>query len=738
MSFLLLVTQLFLTPPALPLSVATSDDALAMFYNPAGLSSNRGFNFYYLYKLEDWKIVANSSLAGQLGPFGFSWLFGSPFSYGLGLGFKLGKGIALGLRYFHRFANYWCLGTLIRPANFLSLGIIWPDINYEDWHSIIPGLAIRPFGNRLTLFAETKLDSIKKPWLGLQIQPLAGIELKGMAKTDKSFSIGIDISFGKTGIGYAGSKLVAFSNEMEHSIYFRYNKDIRPAIIPTESRFLTMKLTGPIQDVKPGFSLFGTKVKRTTYEILELLNKVKEDKKIKGVILSLIDLQLNFAQACELKEALTQIKEQGKKIIVYAPDLSTNTYFVASVADLIVSHPLGYVSIPGMYRQVSFMKGTLDKLGIEAEYERVGKYKSAPEILTEDSLSPAFREVISSILDDNYQYFINATAKARNFTLKDFEKKVNYGFFLADSARKERLIDTFAYDDQLDSVLEIKFGKIPKITEKKYRSQTIYETDWAEPSAKIALIYCFGSIVQGESKTNPLTGEMTMGANTIVRAIKKARRDKSVKAIVLRVNSPGGDGFASDLIWREIELTKSEKPVIVSMGTVAASGGYYIACNGDKIFALPTTITGSIGVFSLKMVLTGLYEKIGIKTEIVKKGEHADAFSPHRKFTAEEHQMLKKATEEFYIQFVNKVAQGRNMTFEKVDSVGQGRIWTGNQAKSIGLVDSLAGFFTAIDYAKTKVKAREIKMVFLPKPGYGFWESLLSWFWQTITNLRFE
>ncbi|MEO0093651.1 MAG: signal peptide peptidase SppA, partial [candidate division WOR-3 bacterium] len=369
---------------------------------------------------------------------------------------------------------------------------------------------------------------------------------------------------------------------------------------------------------------------------------------------------------------------------------------------------------------------------VEVEYERVGKYKSAPELLTEDSLSSAYREVLNSILDDNYQYFITTTAQARGLSKAELEKKVNYGFFAPDSAKIEGLIDTFAYADQLDSILKSKFGKFKKITERSYRTKTKHNPNWTETASKIAIIYCLGSIVQGESRTDPISGEIIMGANTITQAIKKARRDRSVKAIIFRINSPGGDGFASDLIWREIELTKEKKPCIVSMGPVAASGGYYISCNSDKIFALPATLTGSIGVFSLKMVLAGLYDKIGVKTQVMKRGEHSDAFSPHRKLTAEEHQMLKKATQDFYHQFIQKVAKGRNKTYDYIDSIGQGRVWTGNQAKENGLVDTLGGLLAALDFAKQKTEAKEPKIIFLPKPKCDFLSPMLNWAWNRI------
>jgi protease-4 len=734
MTFLLIVCQLFSAPPFMPLSVATADDALAMFYNPAGLAVNREQNIYYLYEFKQGRFGDKSTIAGQLGPLGFSWIPESPARWGIGLGIKLGDITSFGVRYSRRYESFWSIGTMIRPSNTLSLGVTWPDIDETNWRAIITGLGIRPLGNKLTILVEAKLDSIKKPWLGLQFQPYKGIELRGMAKTNKSFSVGIDISFGQTGIGYTASKL---ADDLEHSAYLRLSKEIRPSVIPAKSRYMTIKLTGLIRDVKPGFSLFGPTAKRTTYELLELLNKVKDDKAIIGIILNIESLQISFAQCSEIREVLQEIKTKGKKIIVYAPFLSANTYFLASVADYIISHPLGEVNIPGMYSKVSFVKGTLGKLGIEAEFERSGKYKTAPEILTEDSLSPAYREVLNSVLDDYYQYFRQGLEEARGFTQEEIENKINHGFYSAESAKTEGLIDTFGYADQLDSILEAKFGKIRKISDKSYMKRTFHKKDWKTESSKIAIIYNTGMITRGKSGTDPLSGEVSMGAKTITKAIKKACKDKSVKAIVLRINTGGGEGFASDLIWHELEKTKTKKPIIVSMGPVAASGGYYIACNSDKIFALPTTITGSIGAFSLKMVLAGLYEKIGMKTEVLKRGEHADAESDHRKLTDDERDIMKKAVEDHYRQFVEKVAQGRNKTFDYIDSIGKGRVWTGNQAKSLGLVDSLAGFLTAIEYAKEKAKVKQAEMVFLPKPRSFFFGSMLNWVWARF-NSRYE
>ncbi len=228
---------------------------------------------------------------------------------------------------------------------------------------------------------------------------------------------------------------------------------------------------------------------------------------------------------------------------------------------------------------------------------------------------------------------------------------------------------------------------------------------------------------------------MTMGAQTIVRAIRQARDDGRVKAIVLRIDSPGGDGFASDMIWRELELCRQKKPVIVSMAGVAGSGGYYIACNATRIFALPTTLTGSIGVFDYKFVTEGLYNKLGARRQDVKRGEHADAMSDMRAMTPEEDSMMQAQVDYFYRQFVQKVATGRKLSFEKVDSIGQGRIWSGLDAKRIGIVDSLGGFLDAVGYAKQVAKLKDCDYVVLPAPKGGLGVTLSGFAEEQILNI---
>lgn len=695
-----------------PLSVASTDDALAILANPAGLGVNRDFNFYYLYNFTNGDFWDNQSFVLQMGLFGISYIDNKDFR--ISSGNKFSDKVFGGLTYRKiKDANFWDAGIIIRPYKFISLAAVVQSIGQTVPNQYTLGLGLRPFSNRYTITCDANSGNWYKPILGIEAEPFNGIEIKGKISTDRAFSIQAGISLGKIGFGsILGSPAQKWLPNW--SGYVRLNRKNRRQLMPSPRQFLEMKLTGTIADQKPGFSLLGGSVNHTTYEILNTIKKAKDDKNIVGILLKLDGTNMSLALAQEIKFALDDFRKTKKKIIVYAPSLGLKEYYLACGADEIIVHPLGEVVIPGIISRPMLLKGTLDKIGVEVEYERIGKYKSAPETFTEDTLLKATREVINSVLDDYYQNIIQTIVKERKLSAQEVEDKINYGFFSSSEAKEHRLIDYYCYEDELDSLLKTKFTKFRKISFTKYYKEKEYFYDWQELPA-IAVIYAVGDITSGESKTDPLMGNVTCGTNTIIKAIRDARKNKNVKAIVLRVDSPGGDGFASDLIWRELLLTKKKKPVVVSMGPVAASGGYYISMVGDRIFALPATITGSIGVFSLKFVTQALYAKLGIKTETIKRGEHADMFSSDRKFTDQEKKILQRQIKDFYTQFINKVASNRNLTVEFVDSVGQGRVWTGNQAQQCKLVDTLGGLLNAIDFAKEKAKVKEVKVDFLPK-----------------------
>ena len=387
-----------------------------------------------------------------------------------------------------------------------------------------------------------------------------------------------------------------------------------------------------------------------------------------------------------------------------------------------ICHRAGDIYINGFAANAVFYKGALDKLGIEPEVIQIGKYKSAPETYTRKDMSEGQREVLNSILDEFYGSFVDAIAKGRNKAPEDVKALIDGAPYHGDQAKELGLIDDALYRDQVYAVMKKQLGykedaKIRLLSGRKYRE--INSTSLGlNKGEKVAVIYASGAINLGVSNKSPFGGEM-LGSDTIVRAVNRAAKDESIKAIVLRVNSPGGSALASDLMWHALENAKAKKPVVVSMSDVAASGGYYIACNANKIVAERSTITGSIGVFMGKPVMKGFYDWVGRTNEYVMRGKNAGIFRETEKWTEEERKkMQEQADKIYYTDFLPKVAKGRKMNNEKVNELGQGRVWTGTQAKERGLVDEIGGLEKAIQVAKELAKLpadKDVKRVAFPE-----------------------
>ncbi|MEO0070233.1 MAG: S49 family peptidase, partial [candidate division WOR-3 bacterium] len=590
---LVLIFLLGLTPQ-MPLSIATTDDGLSLFANPAGLGANQGWEFYYLYNFYRQPLVNNSSFVlclGQLAGF----IEPRPLRYGAALGLKEDN-ILAGVRFVRDSVTQWSLGAMVRPWGWLSLGGVWQGLN-QDWGRVGVGLGLRPIGPRLTFFTEAYLNPVQ-PFVGFQVEPVSGVQVATRFKLTRdefNFCAKMAVNLERFGLGAVGANA-----PREAGGYLRISEERHRNLFLEPKRFLRLELSLPVVEEKPGFSLLGMHQVRTTYELLKVLSRAKEERSIKGMVLKLKSEDMSFAQAQELKKALTEFQAEGKWLWVYAQNLGMLGYYIAAGANRIILHPMGGVIIPGVATQSIFLKGALEKLGIKPEVHRHGKYKSAVEVFTEESLSVPNREQLQALVDGLYEEFIQGAIAGRKIKEEQMESLVGIAFFSAEEAKNAGLIDTIGYEDELDSLIKKEFRGYQAIKEQGIRKTKEFSGRWDE-LGKIAVIYAAGSIVQGESGTNFLTGEKWVGSTTICRALCEAREDKKVKGIVLRVDSPGGDGVASDIIWREIELTRKKKPVVVSMGGMAASGGYYISCNADKIFALPGTVTGSIGVFDIRM-----------------------------------------------------------------------------------------------------------------------------------------
>ncbi len=460
------------------------------------------------------------------------------------------------------------------------------------------------------------------------------------------------------------------------------------------------------------------------WDILHVLQTASKDSEISGVILHISTFNSGLAKIQELRKGIIDFKRSGKFVLSFMETAGNKEYYLASAADEVCLVPAGDLNLTGLVTEVAFYRGFFDKWGMIPNLEHIGKYKSASDILTRKDMSPAHREATESLLDSLYQSLVNDLAQRNKLSNpKNVRELIDRGPFTAQEALDEGLVDQLLYEDQFYELVRQKNkGQLPLITAKDYQRSVMRLSPWGWPP-EIALINATGTISTGESFYAPLVGRV-MGSKTISQAIRSARKSNSIKGIVFRIDSPGGSALASDIIWREVELTQGKKPFVVSMSDTAASGGYYIAMGADKIVAQPTTVTGSIGVIAGKFDLRGLYDRLGINKEVITRGKNADLFTDYRSFSPEEKEILLKMIGNIYKNFVHKAALGRKVTDEEIDSIGRGRVWTGEQAIENGLVDELGGITEAISLVKEMANIpaeEEVEVVIYPRVRPLIW-----------------
>jgi|Deesub1362B_J571_1020462.scaffolds.fasta_scaffold00671_10 protease-4 len=495
-------------------------------------------------------------------------------------------------------------------------------------------------------------------------------------------------------------------------IYFGITKP--PSVKP--NTYLELKLAGAIDEISPPDFVTAKILGYTPLTMNGIWNnirKAKVDRRIKGILLRIGYLNCGWGKVNEIREALLDFKKSGKKVISYIEEGADfdKEYYLATASNKIYLHPLGLIVINGLGGYFTFYKKALDKLGIKAEFEHIEEYKTAADIFTEEGFTEANREMTEAILDDHFSLYLETISRARNKTKEEMMKLINYGFFQGKKALEAGLVDGLLFEDELRDKLKGKQKNLSLINYSQYLKIKPSSVG-LETGRKIALIYATGPIKTGEGAYR------VIGASTIARWIRKARKDSSIKAIVFRVDSPGGSAIGSDIIWREVILAKKEKPFIVSMSDVAASGGYWISMAANEIFAHPQTLTGSIGVLFGKFDFSGFYKKIGITAEKLIRGEKADIWSTFRGFTPQERKMIREEIWTIYDEFLTKIAHVRKMTKERVNEIGRGRVWTGNQAFKLGLIDHLGGLNDAIERAKELARIpreEKVRLVVWPK-----------------------
>ena len=460
------------------------------------------------------------------------------------------------------------------------------------------------------------------------------------------------------------------------------------------------------------------------HEIRKVLEKAKNDEKIKGIVLRIPSVNMGMSTIDNLRSYLEDFKNSGKFIIAYDESFSMGAFYLNSVADKIYLYPQGMVDFRGLGSEIMFFKKALDKLDVDIQIIRGkgNKFKGAVEPFMYEKMSIENKLQIKKLLDDIWKNMTHNIKDSRNISLENLNEIADSLYsYNATGSLKYQLVDDLIYEDQLDSIIRKNIGvkseeKIHSVSFKKYLDKNLTPislgSGFGSKKGNIAVVYALGTIVSGESS------EENMGSSTIVKAINKANKDSTIKAIVLRVNSPGGSALASDVIWRSIEKTKVNKPVIVSMGDLAASGGYYISCGADRIFAEPNTITGSIGVFGMIPNLGRmLNNKIGITFDRVETNDHA-AFTMFKALDKKELSTFQKGVDQIYDTFISKVAMGRDgLKKSDVHKIAMGRVWSGKEALDLELVDEIGSLQSAIDFAASKVdiESNKVKLIHLPE-----------------------
>jgi protease-4 len=719
-------------------SFSLQDDGTSLGGNPAGLGWVNGLEADFLHNgfFKNVHTDANALyLAGGGGPLalglGFDWLNrplltgGQAFSYrrtSVGGALRLG-GTSIGV--VHRGftgldISSWDFGALSRPTRWLSLGAAVLDANRPGnlprrW---VVSAGIRPLRERLDLAADLRWDECTNAPRGLgcglgdaqwlfttQARVVRGLTLLGqigVQNSDVRGLVGLQVDFGHIGAAYAPTFM---SGVTEDSWRVRASTERWPALAISVRHAAELDLRKALSKPKPGplALVFGTTSRDPLALTLRTLRRLAKDPGTKAVVLRSAGLPLGMGRAEELRTGIENLRASGKKVIFYLESGGDLEYSVALAADRIYTAPQAVLLVNGFAATALFAAAGLDKLGVKAEFFRAGAYKNAPDLFTRTGMSREQREVESSLLDDVYGRYVKRISDARHLDESKVKSLLDEGILKPGEAVQAGLIDGLAYPDQLEEEAGKLLGGTTTLRKVGTDEPARRDLRWGE-RPRIAVVRVVGTIARGEGSRDPFGAVRVVGSEPIGRQIRRAADDPRVAAIVVRIDSPGGDGTASDLIWRELIRARKEKgkPVIASMGDVAASGGYYVAAGADAIFAEPGTVTGSIGVFIGHFDAEGLLGKLGLNLETVKRGASADLFTPNRALSEAERKTLQTWVDGFYDEFLARVSQARGLSRTEVDRIAQGRVWTGAQALERKLVDRLGGLEDALAEAKRR------------------------------------
>ncbi len=725
--------------PFAPAAMTGGPGALRL--NPAAVGTDPEFALTYYHSYSDSSFKGDNALYSAYRGLGFSieWLGSGAAvdgkAYTIGFGTSGQKSFSAGSAYQWRSSDdpvqnkshFWSHGFLWRPNNVLSLAGVVQNYNRmrvptgKSDAEFVYSAAVRLLKGRWLIggdWYQTTSQRLKDGTyrLATSFEARDGLTLYGDFDENESYNLGIKLNMTSWFLGSHSS----FDSEKSYRggvLYTGIHKTRRKPVVNWAHEVATIDLTGEIPDRRPARSVFGPDIP-TTFDYLSALEKARIDPEIRSVVLRINNPNLGWARREEIRRAIMRIRESGKPTFAYLDGMVSNgEYYLASAADHIIAPPVSSLDVIGLRSEVTFAKRLLDKIGVVADLEHIGDYKNASDLLTRTEMSPEHREAITVLLDDLDRHWVEELANGRGTTVAQVRGWIDHGPYASIDAQDAGMIDTVAYPDELDGIVRSVTGPIWRHVKLHELRGRVYEREgWAEP-AKVAVVFAEGGIQEGTDRNEMFEGQV-MGSATISDAIRSARENYRVKALVFRVNSGGGSVFASDEIWREVARTVGRKPIIVSFGDVAASGGYYIACAADSIFAMPNTITGSIGIISGKLDLSGLYNKVGLDKEVITRGRYANLYSSDGEFNDEERASIRAHMTRAYDHFIELVADGRHLSTDSVDAIGQGRVWSGTAAKERGLVDRYADLHECIMVAARMagVKSGEdVDVVVLPE-----------------------
>ncbi|MFT3692821.1 MAG: signal peptide peptidase SppA [Kofleriaceae bacterium] len=730
-------------------SIAGEFDSRSVVLNPAGMAFMHGPELSLALDLEDdavatsggpgFGIYAATDLFGDVLPkigigLGLEWLRpprtqlaqdpGEPFRLTVSHANAIGKHVSVGLS-FHYFmgggplegVDTFDLALAIHANNYFAIGANLKDLDTGD----INGVPVqrryelelfgRPLGtDRLELsvggrIGETRGDVDGWARVGVRatrgVYVIGAVESRALHEIDESpagvldndiretrATVGFELSLGQLGIAAYGTGLrstATGTKTLGGTFIAKVSANPPASVIPPDDHIERVELTGTLN------------VRAMTAIILRL-RSILHDPSAKGVVVVFDGAEAGWGALQEVRQELLALRAAKKKVFSYMVSGTSRDYFVASAADKIYLDPAGGLRLVGMAGQTFYFKGAFDLVGVVPQFEKIGEYKSAPEEFTETGPTPIAARMHDELFESLWQQWLAAVSSARHLTPAELKKIIDDGPYTAgELAQNTKLVDAVAAPDKVAQLIMQELGAVmPVSVPPSTRSE-----QWEHP--QVAVVYIDGDITDGASRSIPVVGEQLAGGESIVQALAAAREDPNIQAVILRIDSPGGSALASELIAREVFATRGVKPIICSMSNLAASGGYFAAAGCDAIFAEPMTITGSIGIFFGKFDVSGLVKKLGITIDTFKRGARADSESLFRPYTNEERIALLDKLRYSYARFVGAVADGRHMTKDAVDAVGRGHVFTGDQARPIGLVDRFGGLGDALDEARVRL-----------------------------------